>query len=185
MDDLPPQTPARKTNVKRGMFRLWMLFTVLWAAPLLALSASTWYRAAYYSLETLTFQISEYHNSQTNEFGFKITSPAGCSYFAEDDGQVRKNPKIAFAYIFESLIPLRPVAQNVVAAKVDHRFYQPKTATADLMAMPPMRVRRISRPTAARKTLCSCKAGGTRDHRVRVFSRPCRLRRTTSPSAMR
>src|SRR5215472_12787082 len=31
-------------------------------------------------------------------------------------------------------------------------FYQPKTAMGDFMAMPPMRVRRISRPTAARKT---------------------------------
>ena len=48
------------------------------------------------------------------------------------------------------------------------RFYQPKAAIADLMAMPPMRVRRISRPMAARKTCGICSAGGTRDHRVRV-----------------
>src|SRR5271163_5172107 len=59
------------------------------------------------------------------------------------------------------------------------------TAIADLMAMPPIRVRRISRPMAARKTCGSCSAGGTRDHRVRVIFRPCRVRRTTSPSAMR
>src|SRR5271156_6525774 len=65
------------------------------------------------------------------------------------------------------------------------RFYQPKAAIADLMAMPPIRVRRISRPMAARKTCGSCSAGGTRDHRVRVIFRPCRVRRTTSPSAMR
>src|SRR5580658_4058001 len=65
------------------------------------------------------------------------------------------------------------------------RFYQPKAAIADLMVMPPMRVRRISRPMAARKTCGICSAGGTRDHRVRVFSRPCRVRRMTSPSAMR
>ena len=51
--------------------------------------------------------------------------------------------------------------------------YQPKTAMADLTTMPPMRVRRISRPTAARKTCGNWSAGGTRDHRVRVFSRPC------------
>jgi hypothetical protein len=43
----------------------------------------------------------------------------------------------------------------------ERRLYQPKTATADLMAMPPMRVRRISRPTAARKTCGNWSAGGT------------------------
>ena len=79
----------------------------------------------------------------------------------------------------------------LAAAKGDHAaalrlyFYQPKAAIADLMVMPPMRVRRISRPMAARKTCGICSAGGTRDHRVRVFSRPCRVRRMTSPSAMR
>ena len=51
--------------------------------------------------------------------------------------------------------------------------------------MPPMRVRRISRPMAARKTCGSCSAGGTRDHKVLLISRPCRVRRMTSPSAMR
>jgi hypothetical protein len=49
----------------------------------------------------------------------------------------------------------------------------------------PMRVRRISWPMAARKTRGGCRAGGTRDHRVRVISRPRRVRRMTSPSAMR
>ena len=43
------------------------------------------------------------------------------------------------------------------------------------MAMPPLLVRRIWRPIAARKTCSSWSAGGTRDHRVRVFSRPCRV----------
>jgi hypothetical protein len=33
-----------------------------------------------------------------------------------------------------------------------HRFYKPKTAMRDLMVIPPMRVRRISLPMAARKT---------------------------------
>jgi hypothetical protein len=36
--------------------------------------------------------------------------------------------------------------------KIVRRFYQPKGAMADLMTTPPMRVRRISRPMAARKT---------------------------------
>jgi hypothetical protein len=56
---------------------------------------------------------------------------------------------------------------------------------ADLMAMPPMRVRRISRPMAVRKTCGSWSPGGTRDQRVRVISRPRRVRWMTSPSAMR
>ena len=69
--------------------------------------------------------------------------------------------------------------------RIARGLYQPKTAIADLMVMPPVRVRRISRPTAARKTCGNWSAGGTRDQRVRTLSRPCRVRRMTSPSATR
>jgi hypothetical protein len=43
--------------------------------------------------------------------------------------------------------------------------------------MPPMRVQCISRPITARKTCGNYSAGGTRDQRVRVISRPRRVRR--------
>src|SRR5579884_2055594 len=69
--------------------------------------------------------------------------------------------------------------------RIARRFYKPKTATVDLMAMPPRRVRRISRPVAARKTCGIWRAGGTRDQRVRIFSRPRRVRRMTACVAMR
>jgi hypothetical protein len=101
MDDPLRPEPARKANVKRGMFRFWVLFSVLWVVPLIGLSAPTWYRAAYYSLQTRGFQISEYQNPQTKEVGFDIKSRAGCSYYEEDAWQVRQNSKIAFAYIVD------------------------------------------------------------------------------------
>lgn len=43
-------------------------------------------------------------------------------------------------------------------------LYQPKTATVDLMVMPPSGLLRIWRPVAKRKSCINCRAGGTRDH---------------------
>jgi hypothetical protein len=45
-----PETAARKVNIRRGMFRAWALFSVLWAVSFMVVSAPVWYHAASYSL---------------------------------------------------------------------------------------------------------------------------------------
>lgn len=52
--------------------------------------------------------------------------------------------------------------------------YQPKTATADLIVMPPYGLLRICRPVEARNTCSNCSAGGTRDKRLFMLSLPFR-----------
>ena len=66
-------------------------------------------------------------------------------------------------------------AQAVNKQFVPHMFtqkpkglYQPKTANSDLMMIPPSELLLICRPTMVRKTFGSCRAGDTRDQRVRV-----------------
>lgn len=66
-----------------------------------------------------------------------------------------------------------------------HSVDQPKAATVDLMMIPPPGLRRIGRPVAARKSLRSCSAGGTRDQMVLKTSQPCRVFRTALPDTTR
>jgi hypothetical protein len=57
------------------------------------------------------------------------------------------------------------------------RHYQPNTATFETRSIPPVFVRRISRPMAKRKTAGSWSAGGILAHNVLVTGRPLRVRR--------
>jgi hypothetical protein len=110
------ETPVRKVNVKRGMLRVWMLFSVLWAASFIGLSVPVWYHAASYSLRIRGFQVTEAtdpktqatpwlcnltsDNMRTNAC-FNVTSPGGCIYFVIADRRVA-DASVAAAEVAES-----------------------------------------------------------------------------------
>src|SRR5215469_13386590 len=96
---VPSSKPIRRVNVRRGMFRLWMLFSVIWAAGFLTLASFGWYRLGYYSSVTRDFQISDWKNPQNGEINLVVQSSSGCSYLVKDDERIRINPKIAFSYV--------------------------------------------------------------------------------------
>ncbi len=120
LSDLPPSTPARKVNIRRGMFRAWLLFSVLWALPFLGLSASIWYYAASYWYHTRGIQVTEDKNGKTLTSGkgwnaplidnpkchqnnrkcLSVISPKGCRYFMIIDRRVYTH-SMAAAYVAE------------------------------------------------------------------------------------
>src|SRR6202007_3168740 len=65
------------------------------------------------------------------------------------------------------------------------RLYQPKTATAERIWIPPRRVRRSWRPTADLSAAGNWSAGGMRDQRVLTTLRPLRVWRTACPDTTR
>jgi hypothetical protein len=96
---LAGEEPMRKVNVQRGMFRAWLLFSVLWGVGFLALASLGWYSIIYYSFLTRSFQMSERKNPQTNKIDLIVKSSSGCSYLVSDDKRIGLNPKIAFSYV--------------------------------------------------------------------------------------
>src|SRR5258708_467474 len=90
----PGKSHARRVNVRRGMFRAWLVFSALWAPCFLGLSAPIWYHAASYWLHTQGIQITKETNSKTlgcsdiNKECLSVKSPKGCRYFMIVDRRV-------------------------------------------------------------------------------------------------
>ncbi len=77
-------------NVKRGLMRLWIVFSILWVGLFLGISAPIWYNAAQLwskkaELDARQLRVAEHKNSAgacvaTGRKCFDVTTPNGSQY---------------------------------------------------------------------------------------------------------
>jgi hypothetical protein len=89
--DPQPQKPTRRVNVRRGLFRAWVLFSVPWAVCFLGLSAPDWYQQASYWYRGLQIHVVETSCPENifsgNHKCFNVTGPYRAKYivFVKND----------------------------------------------------------------------------------------------------
>jgi hypothetical protein len=70
-------------NIKRGMFRAWVLFSALWAVSFLGLSAPDWYEAGAYWYRGLQIRISKTACPDEAYSCFNVDGPGDAKYFVQ------------------------------------------------------------------------------------------------------
>ncbi len=88
----PPRKPARKVNVTRGMFRAWVLFSVLWVISFLGLSAPDWYEAATYWYRGLEIRVTKTSCREDVHSCFDVAGPGNAKYIVQFDQKTKMTP---------------------------------------------------------------------------------------------